>query len=41
MKMIVLLVSKHLIEDFTLVKEVGGWGGGWGGGDIVLFDRVI
>ena len=37
--MIVLLVSKHLIEDFTLVKEVKGDGGG--GGDIVLFDRVI
>ena len=41
MKMIVLLVSKHLIEDFTLVKEVKGDGGGRGGGDIVLFDRVI
>ena len=41
MKMIVLLVSKHLIEDFTLVKEVKGDGGGGGGGDIVLFDRVI
>ena len=30
MKMIVLLVSKHLIEDFTLVKEVKGDGGGGG-----------
>ena len=40
MKMIILLVSKHLIEAFTLVKEVKGDGEGEGG-DIVLFDRVI
>ena len=36
MKMIVLLVSKHLIEDFTLVKEVKGDGGG-GGGGVILY----
>ena len=34
MKMIVLLVSKHLIEDFTLVKEVKGDGGG---GEVILY----